>query len=57
MFQNTIPKPREINPLAYLFLDPVQREQGSRRTRETPVDGSEATGPGLFASVLHHKAR
>lgn len=52
MLQNMIPKPSKINPLAYLFPD-----QGSRRTKKTPVDKSEATGPGLPTPVLHHKAR
>lgn len=52
MLQNMIPKPSKINPLVYLFPD-----QGSRQTKKTPVDESEATGPGLPTPVLHHKAQ
>ena len=52
-----IPKPSEINSLADLFLGAVQRDQGSRHIKETPAEASEAMGPGLLGSALHHTAQ
>lgn len=48
-----IPKPSEINPWADSLLDPVQGDRGSRHTKATPAEGSEAMGLGLLTSALY----